>query len=48
MDLYERMEVRALVKLACAMRIDQCAVIPVEPPVLVNGPHKLAVCEQAF
>jgi len=48
MNLHERMEVLALVELARAMRMQQCAVIPVEPPVLVNGPEKLTLCEQMF
>jgi len=48
MNLYERMEVLALMELARATRMHQCAVVPVEPPVLVNGPDKLSLCEQMF
>jgi len=48
MNLHERIEVLALMELARATRMHQCAVIPVEPPVLVNGPDRLSLCEQMF
>jgi len=48
MNFYERMEFLALMELARATRMHQCTVIPVEPPVLVNGPDKLSLCEQMF